>query len=84
MIQVPLKDGEIYEDLNITSEKERRKHFGQEDHVRIYSLQGLTERLVKVGFSCNLKRSSEIFKSNDLNQFGITLNEYILIAEKKI
>lgn len=84
LIQVPLKDGEIYEDASITSEKERRKHFGQEDHVRIYSLTGLMERLQSVGFSLSFLRASEIYNNNDLSKFGITVNEYILLAERKI
>ena len=36
IIQVPLKPGKTYEDLNLTSKNERLEAFGQEDHVRIY------------------------------------------------
>ncbi|MGB3592051.1 MAG: class I SAM-dependent methyltransferase [Nonlabens sp.] len=45
LIQTPFKNGETYENLNITRPEDRLKHFGQEDHVRIYSLQNLQERL---------------------------------------
>ena len=42
LIQTPFKDGEIYEDYAITSESERLIHFGQEDHVRIYSCSSVS------------------------------------------
>lgn len=50
LVQTPFKEGEIYENPAITSPAERLKHFGQEDHVRIYSVQGLKQRLTDVGF----------------------------------
>lgn len=52
LIQTPFKEGnDIYEDASITTEENRLKAFGQEDHVRIYSIAGLTERLKKSGFT---------------------------------
>ena len=52
LIQTPFKKGnDIYEDASITSGEERLKAFGQEDHVRIYSVTGLIERLKKNGFT---------------------------------
>lgn len=50
-IQTPFKDGDIYEDYSITSKEGRLEHFGQEDHVRIYSVDGLKQRLEKQGFT---------------------------------
>ncbi|MEP2937012.1 MAG: methyltransferase domain-containing protein [Gilvibacter sp.] len=51
LIQTPFKDGDIYEDPTITTPEEKLKAFGQEDHVRIYSVEGLKTRLLKNGFS---------------------------------
>ena len=48
MIQTPFKEGAIYEDFSISSEKERLHAFGQEDHVRIYSVDGLVKRFQEV------------------------------------
>ena len=48
LIQTPFKEDEIYEDYTITSETNRLLHFGQEDHVRIYSVDGLKKRLEKM------------------------------------
>lgn len=57
-IQTPYKDGSIYEDRSIKSPKQRKLAFGQEDHVRIYSLNGLNERLKSVGFKTKIHRCS--------------------------
>ena len=53
-IQTPFHEGEIYEDPTITTPADRRLHFGQEDHVRVYSVEGLAERLKSVGFSVKI------------------------------
>lgn len=76
LIQTPFKDGEIYEDYTITSEEERLIHFGQEDHVRIYSINGLKGRLEKIGFKVEVKQFDEDSYS------GFTQNETVLIARK--
>jgi len=76
LIQTPFKDGEIYEDYSITSESERLIHFGQEDHVRLYSIDGLKERLENVGFIV------EVIQFDEDSYFGFTRNETVLIARK--
>ncbi|SCX87303.1 Methyltransferase domain-containing protein [Nonlabens sp. Hel1_33_55] len=48
LIQTPFKDGDIYENKNIRTEEEREREFGQKDHVRIYSLEGLVKRFRQV------------------------------------
>jgi ubiquinone/menaquinone biosynthesis C-methylase UbiE len=50
IIQTPFKEGNIYENDTIVTREERKIHFGLEDHVRIYSVAGLCERLEQVGF----------------------------------
>jgi len=59
IIQTPFKEGNIYEDATITSEEERIKHFGQNDHVRVYSVDGLRKRLESVGFIVNPQQYTE-------------------------
>ncbi len=75
-IQTPFKEGEIYEDPNIISKEDRLKHFGQDDHVRIYSVEGLSERLASVGFKVEIKT----FEKDDY--YGFSDQETILILEK--
>ena len=50
LIQTPFKTGNTYEDFSIVTKEDRKKHFGQEDHVRIYSVQGLKERFKSASF----------------------------------
>lgn len=76
IIQTPFKDGEIYEDYSITSESERLIHFGQEDHVRIYTIQGLKKRLENAGFNVKVNN----YEKDDY--LGFSDNENILIATK--
>ena len=77
-IQTPFKDGDIYEDYSITTKLERLKHFGQEDHVRVYSIKGLKSRLESVGFSVKIKTTG--YEIN--NEFGFSEEETIVIATK--
>ncbi|MBI2257888.1 MAG: class I SAM-dependent methyltransferase [Flavobacteriia bacterium] len=78
IIQTPFKTGVIYENESIKTEKEREKHFGQSDHVRIYSVNGLISRLESVGFNVE-KRD---FFENKINSKGFCEAETILICSK--
>ncbi|PKQ43548.1 methyltransferase domain-containing protein [Confluentibacter flavum] len=79
-IQTPFKDGEIYEDYSILTPQERKKHFGQEDHVRIYSIEGLKNRLMNNGFNVSVKTLN---KTDDDLFLGLKSPETILIATKQ-
>lgn len=76
LIQTPFKEGAIYEDYSIVLETERALHFGQEDHVRYYSKNGLKERLETAGFSVKSEQFDE-----DL-YYGFAKDETVLIANK--
>lgn len=78
IIQTPFKDGDIYEDASIKDPKERKKHFDQEDHVRIYSVDGLSQRLILAGFTVERMR----FAEEENNYHGFRMNENVLIARK--
>ena len=78
-IQTPFKEGSIYEDPSMASKSERLKAFGQEDHVRIYSIEGLKERLEQVGFNIFIK----VFEKENGDAFaGYRSPEIVLIASK--
>ena len=79
LIQTPFKDGEIYENDTVTSSEDRLIHFGQEDHVRVYSVSGLKKRLRNSGFDVEVKTN---FDQNEYN--GFDENESILIAYKPL
>lgn len=76
-IQTPFKEGEIYENESITTPEGRLEHFGQEDHLRIYSVTGLKQRLEEAGFGVEVK----IFE-NDNNVNGFEKQEIVLLAKK--
>jgi SAM-dependent methyltransferase len=78
-IQTPFKDGEIYENDAITSPEERLQHFGQEDHVRVYSPEGLKTRLKQVGFQV---KKLTFDPEDDDAYYGYISPETILIATK--
>jgi len=79
LIQTPFKEGAIYENAAINAPEERLKHFGQEDHVRVYSPEGLKTRLTKVGFT--VKIVSFPHETDDI-RFGFLSPEIVLIATK--
>ena len=67
--QIPqdLSRTSTYEDFSITSADERRKHFGQYDHVRVYG-KDYADRLKKVGF-----KVQEIDYTSELGDAQIAL-----------
>jgi hypothetical protein len=77
-IQTPFKSGEMYENNAIVDPADRLKHFGQDDHVRIYSVKGLVERLRSVGFAT---KTISFTESQD-NYYGYKVEENIIIAIK--
>jgi SAM-dependent methyltransferase len=78
IIQTPFKDGDIYEDLTITTPEDRLLHFGQDDHVRIYSIDGLQERLKNAGFKTEIRE----FEESPNNFAGFNKNETVLVCNK--
>lgn len=79
-IQTPFKEGDIYENSNMTSKLDRLKHFGQEDHVRIYSIDGILKRLESVGFKTKTLKYNE---AKD-NRIGLDEHEHVIIATKEL
>jgi SAM-dependent methyltransferase len=77
IIQTPFKDGNTYENPLVTSPQERLKHFGQEDHVRIYSKEGLKNRLENNGFKVAVRH----FNDGNL-YYGFIKKETVFIVSK--
>ncbi len=76
IIQTPFKEGNIYEDFSKRTPEERLEAFGQEDHVRIYSVEGLQKRLKENGF-----KNVEIKTFPENKRYGF-MEETVLIAKK--
>jgi SAM-dependent methyltransferase len=78
-IQTPFKAGDIYEDQTITTKEGRLKAFGQDDHVRLYSIEGLKRRLETCGFKVVQKTFEP---QHDDFYFGLKSPETVLIVSK--
>jgi SAM-dependent methyltransferase len=78
LIQTPFKAGDIYENPAIISPDDRLLHFGQADHVRIYSVNALSERLAAVGFQVKILH----FQEEKNNIHGFNTEEWVLAAAK--
>lgn len=78
LIQTPFKEGNCYENPAVKTPEERRKEFGQEDHVRIYSVEELQKRLQEAG----LRVKQLHYEEDSDNRFGFSEKEVILEASK--
>ena len=78
LIQTPFKAGDIYEDPAIVSSDDRLKFFGQSDHVRIYSVNGLKERLSKANLLVEIME----FTEKPANKYGFKEKEFVILAYK--
>lgn len=70
-----------YEDLNITSPKERAKHFGQYDHVRVYGLDYF-DKLRKVGFKVSEIDYSKNISTALFEKYRLAKGEILPICVK--
>lgn len=78
ILQVPISKNtfKTYENELIKTPKEREKHFGQFDHVRIYG-QDYLERLANIGFQVDRINISSKYKS-----FGLNMEEDVFLVTK--
>jgi SAM-dependent methyltransferase len=78
LIQTPFKEGDVDEDPEIVDPLDRMRRFGQEDHVRLYSVEGLSQRLAGNGFEVEVME----FKEENGNRYGFEEKEIVLSAIK--
>ncbi len=78
LLQTPFREGAIFEDPAITREDERSKYFGQKDHVRVYSIEGISGRLSQAGFRVKVLQ----FNEQLFNRSGLPEKEVILSCKK--
>lgn len=82
IITVPLDENltNTYEDATITHPRQRRRHFGQWDHVRWYGLD-IKDRLQEAGFSVRLIRYAQEFTPEQQAYYGF--DQSLIIEAKK-
>ena len=83
ILQTPIDDEreETFEDFSITSPKERKKIFGQEDHVRIYG-KDYFKRLMKAGFDVTENTFIRKFNQSETEKFVLDKDEKICFCLK--
>ena len=83
IFQIPqdLSLTKTYEDFSITSPKERTKHFGQYDHVRIYG-KDYFDRLRNVGFTVNEVNYSKTLTNELIDKYRLVTNEILPVCFK--
>lgn len=81
MVPILLSLTHTYEDASKTTELERLHHFGQEDHVRIYSKSGFLERLESAGFKVH-QLGVNYFGAAAFERYGIDAKSVLYIVER--
>ena len=70
-----------YEDSSITSPEERKKHFGQYDHVRVYG-SDYFDRLRAVGFKVDEVNYSKKLSEKELDRYRLMKDEILPVCFK--
>ena len=83
VITVPVNDklNKTYEDPTIVSPGDRKKHFGQWDHVRWYGLD-IKDRLEEAGLEVEIVKYADQFSKEEFERFGFKDN--LIFVGKKL
>ena len=83
IFQIPqdLSLDKTYEDFSITSKEERKKHFGQYDHVRVYG-KDYFDRLRAVGFTVNEIDYSKALSPKFIKKYCLVKGEILPVCTK--
>ena len=83
IFQIPqdLSLAKTYEDFSITSSKDRKKHFGQYDHVRVYG-KDYFDRLRSVGFKVHEIDYSKTLSEDSIIKYCLVKGEILPVCTK--
>lgn len=83
IFQIPQDLGlnETYEDFSITSKEERKKHFGQYDHVRIYG-KDYFDKLRAIGFNVQEVDYSKSINPELVTKYCLVKGEILPVCTK--
>lgn len=71
ILMVPIKAEVTIEDSSVTAPEERKRNFGQEDHVRIYG-KDFVDRVRKNGFDVTAISPTDFLSAEEIQLMGIT------------
>jgi len=80
-IQVPMAGDVTQEDLAITDPEERRRLYGQEDHVRQYG-HDFPHRLQEAGFHVTEYRKKDWFTAEELARLSVASEVSVILARR--
>jgi SAM-dependent methyltransferase len=81
MVPIMLSLSEDYENIVITTPEEKWQHFGQDDHIRMYSKNGFLSKLQDTGFKIR-QLDTNYFGSDTFITCGIHPRSVLYIVEK--
>ena len=83
IFQVPMdqESEKTYEDFSITDPEDRKKHFGQYDHVRIYGMDYF-DRLRKAGFEVKEVDYTENLTAKAIDKYRLVPGEILPVCFK--
>ncbi len=84
VLQVPISISidKTYEDFSVTTPEERKRVFGQADHVRIYA-RDYVDRLKAAGFTVKTYNHADKFGALDAEKYGLEKNDNLYIVCKE-
>jgi len=82
MVPILMTIDQTYEDITKVSDAERLKHFGQEDHVRIYAKSDFLNLLMGAGFFVK-QLGQDHFGKDVFEKNGLSKTNIIYVVEKR-
>lgn len=82
LLQVPFSENETLEDASVTDPEERKKLFGQEDHVRYYGRRDFVLRLQQTGFKVEEIKYAKTLGEEKIRLYQLDREEIIFRCEK--
>lgn len=82
LLQVPFSENETMEDASVTNPEERKKLFGQEDHVRYYGRRDFVSRLQQTGFKVEEVKYAQTLGEEKIKRYQLDRKEIIFKCEK--
>jgi len=84
ILQVPLDPNldKTFEDPSVTSPEERKRVFGQKDHVRIYG-KDYKDRLEEAGFDVKVDNFVEELNEETVDKYGLRRDHNVYFCSKK-
>ncbi|MEM6879542.1 MAG: methyltransferase domain-containing protein, partial [Bacteroidota bacterium] len=83
LIQTPFlrEYGKALELPNVTTAAQRLQHYGQEDHVRIYTVEALNKRLLSAGFDTIILKTPNGF-TDEAERMQLKEVEFVIKARR--